>query len=63
MWVIRSDLIPDFLELVCELTSHSGSPEPDVRTARFRGPVASVVMELLAHLLPMTPPDSTRFTR
>lgn len=28
IWVIRSDLIPDFLELVCELTAHTGGPEP-----------------------------------
>jgi hypothetical protein len=28
IWVIRADLIPDFLELVCELTAHTGGPEP-----------------------------------
>ncbi len=63
VWVIRSDLIPDFLELVCELTSHSGSPEPGRPDSAVPGPGSVRGDRMLAHLLPMTPPDSTRFTR
>lgn len=28
VWIIPSELLPDFSELVCELTSHSGPPAP-----------------------------------
>lgn len=40
VWVIRSDLIPDFLELVCELTAHSGGPDPGRMESAVPGPVS-----------------------
>jgi hypothetical protein len=60
-WVIRSDLIPDFLELVCELTSHSSAPAPDRADSAVPGSVRGD--HLLYHVRPMRPPESTRFTR
>lgn len=40
VWVIRSDLIPDFLELVCELTSQTASPSPGRSESAVPGPVS-----------------------
>lgn len=60
-WVIRSDLIPDFLELVCELTSHSTTPEPGRADSAVPGSVRGDRM--LPYIRPMIPPESTRFTR
>lgn len=58
VWVIRSDLIPDFLELVCELTSQADSMETSRPDSAVPGSVRGDRM--LSHLIPMSP-ESTRF--
>lgn len=60
LWVIRSDLIPDFLELVCELTSQNDSIETSRPDSAVPGSMRGD--RLLSHLIPMSPsPESTRF--
>lgn len=60
VWVIRSDLIPDFLELVCELTSQADSLDTTRPDSAVPGSVRGD--RLLSHLIPMSPsPESTRF--
>ena len=40
IWAIRTDLIPDFLELVCEITSHTAQPQPGRSESAVPGPVS-----------------------
>lgn len=40
VWVIRADLIPDFLELVCELTSQTSQPQPGRSESAVPGPIS-----------------------
>lgn len=56
VWVIRSDLIPDFLELVCELTAHSGGPDPGRMESAVPGPVSVRGDLMLPQFAPLRTP-------
>lgn len=40
IWIIRNDLIPDFLEMVCELTSDHAQPHPGRSEVAVPGPAS-----------------------